>query len=786
MKAAPRTALATLLAAVASAAVSVAQTPTSTAQAGNETAPELYVLSVFDVTTSKDVGYVSTNAAEATRMNQPLVDIPTAVTVFNQKFLEDLMATDTAHVLAYEPAAVKTTENDGFFIRGFNSANTSFVNGFRQSGGFGPRSIVNIERIEFLRGPAGVLYGSGGYGGTVNRITKQPQNQRFTRMRMSLGDSFRTELDYNTPLGEGRKPAMMFRINGLFEDGETWLSQKLEQRAVAPAFRWDISDKTKLIAEYSYDRQLRQATWETPIHMGDFNGVLTPDGVYRKVDRKTNWVDPSDYRRFTRHMYSLDFRHAFSESLQFRSQYRYEDNLEERLETQTLTEGLTVLRDTVLIPRLFRKWDTSYDGHSVRNELIWSGDTLGVRHRVVAGAGYDNLTEESISWQTSQNYGGMTGADLTSVAIRNRSQSEMYFRFPNLTYAEFKADPTRAGFNPLLIQPINMFNRGAEPPLPAADRRPPLFPNNYSESYRASYDTYLNDAVSFADDRVFLVGGLRHTRLNLKSVGYATGTFPNRVFLSSAPTTQRTPKATTYSYGAVWHVNAAKTTTLYANANSSFEPQTTLQPDGSYIPPQEGEQKEVGVRLNLWSRINVNLAFFDIVQTNVSRPDPAPGREGYFFQINGLRSKGLEVGFNGRLTDRWLVMGGYSNTDSKNDVTGVPRDGQPRDRFTMFNRYEFKDGNLKGFGMSLGAIYTGTKVVEPFSRRGEPAWGPVPESWRFDVIADYRFKLGRYDCRAAIKADNVFDNREIFYQANYYRYSLDPGRVIRIEGRVSF
>lgn len=747
-------------------------------------ATEVVELSVFEVTTSKDIGYVSTNAAEATRMNQPIADIPMGVTIFNQKFLEDLMATDTSHVLTYEAAAVKTTENDGFFIRGFNSANTSFINGFRQSGGFGPRSLVNVERIEFLRGPAGVLYGSGGYGGTINRITKQPQPRSFASLRVSAGDSIRSEIDVNTPLTLGGANNMMFRISGLFEDGDTWFGQVLEQKAIAPSFRWDLTKKSKLILEYSYDQQLRQATWETPIHMGNYNGVTTPDGIYREVPRKINWVDPSDYRRFTRHMYSTDFRHAFTADLQFRSQYRREENLEERLETQALTEGLTVLRDTILIPRLFRKWDTTYSGHSLRNELIWAGRTGPVQHRVLVGAGYDCVTERSISWQTSQNYGGMTGNDLVSVAIRNRSQSEMYFRFPNLTYAEFRADPTKAGFNPFLIQPMNMFNRGAEPALPRP--LPPLFGNNSSKSFRSSTDFYLNDSLSFADDRLFIVGGLRHARLNIKSMGLATGTFPNRIFLETAPETQRDPEATTYSYGAVWHVNAAKTASVYLNSNSSFDAQTTLQPDGSYIPPQEGEQKEVGLRFLVGSRLNLNFAWFDIVQTNVSRPDPNPGREGYYYQINGLRSQGLEFNFNGRITDDWLVMGGYSNTDSKNDVTKVPRDGQPRDRFTVFTRYEFSRDALKGLGLSLGAVYTGTKVVEPFTRRNEPAWGPVPESWRLDAIADYRFKVKRYDCRIAFKVDNFLDNREIFYQANYYRYSLDPGRVWRLEGRVSF
>src|SRR5262245_51902699 len=80
-----------------------------TAPAGNVAAAkqeEPVSLSVFEVTTSKDIGYQSTNAAEATRMNTPIENIPMNVTVFNQQFIEDLVATDSSQLLAYEASAV--------------------------------------------------------------------------------------------------------------------------------------------------------------------------------------------------------------------------------------------------------------------------------------------------------------------------------------------------------------------------------------------------------------------------------------------------------------------------------------------------------------------------------------------------------------------------------------------------------------------------------------------------------------------------------------------------------
>lgn len=182
MKTIPMPRMLPLLAAIAAVLTPaiLGQTAPSAASAPLAAKEEPVQLSVFEVTTSKDIGYKSTNAAEATRMNTPIEDIPMNVSIYNQQFIEDLLATDTSELMAYEPSLVKTTNNDGFMARGSASVGSNFLNGFAQTGGFGSQPLANIERVEVLRGPAAVLYGSGGYGGIINRVTKQPGPNRFS------------------------------------------------------------------------------------------------------------------------------------------------------------------------------------------------------------------------------------------------------------------------------------------------------------------------------------------------------------------------------------------------------------------------------------------------------------------------------------------------------------------------------------------------------------------------------------------------------------------------------
>lgn len=738
-------------------------------------------LSVFEVTTTRDIGYQSANAAEATRMNTPIEDIPMNVTIFNQQFIEDVLATDTAQLLAYESTTVRTTENDGFLARGSASVGANFLNGFAQTSGFGSQPLANIERVEVIRGPAAVLYGSGGYGGTINRITKQPRPTPITAARSVLSDaaSYRFEFDLNRalPIQGGQRFAA--RVNGIWEDGETWFGQTRKEKGIAPSFAWQISDKTKLILEYFYDWRDNQASWETPLAKGDPHGFTTGDGAYRTVPRKTNWVIPEDYRRNTRQVASYDLRHAFSRHLQFRSQFQWETKEQDNREMHALSDGLTVLKDTVLMPRQKRYQPRNTDNYRTRNELIWEFGTGPVNHRLLVGHGWNEQYDINESYRTPQNYGGLTGSRLTGDGrISDAAASAKAFSFPTLSYAEFLANPQLAGYNLNLIMPINVLDRGNERVLaPGTTVMPAFNLDTYTKTYTRNTDVYVNDLLSLFKDRVYLLAGVRRSSFERRTQTYASGTFPNRVMLASPTTVAQKAEADTHSFGAVWHLNTAKTLSLYANLNSSFSPEFRSNPDGSKLEPERGDQKEVGLRFSLLNGRVVGLAtYFDLLQNNVTQSDPL--NAGYFIQVDGQRSTGAELSLNTRVTDNWLAFGGYSYTDARNELTGVAKDLQPTHRFTLFNRYNFTSGRLKGLGLSLGTIYTGERPLTVATSRGETDWGPLPDYWRVDTIVSY--KLRRSKGHAAwdfsFKVNNVFDNRDIYYVASYFRYTIDPGR----------
>ncbi|MEN9635116.1 MAG: Ferripyoverdine receptor precursor [Verrucomicrobiota bacterium] len=336
------------------AAVAYSQT-TPVASAKSTTKDEPVQLSAFEVTTSSDIGYLSTHTADATRMNVSIDELPMNVTVFNQKFIDDLGATTTSELMAYEPSALKTEENDNFQMRGSNSVNMNYLNGSAITGGFGPQSLSNIERVEVMRGPDAVINGAGGYGGTVNRVTKQPTPKPFTSWRIGIYDehSFRVEGDANFgQIAAWRRQSLLFRLVGARERGTTWFGTPRKEDSLSPTLRWNIADRTSLTLQFTYNWTETRGGRGTAVHGTDPEGMVTGDGVWRRTATQNNYLSvASDHRRNARKIYSADFRHAFSERLQFRGLFMFDQKRQNNLETQPDVAGLAILKDVALVAR---------------------------------------------------------------------------------------------------------------------------------------------------------------------------------------------------------------------------------------------------------------------------------------------------------------------------------------------------------------------------------------------------------------------------------------------------
>ena len=768
------------LAKISEATAQIAPTPVS--PAANEGPVEL---SVFEVTADEDIGYQSTNAAEVTRMNTRIEDIPMNVTVLNQQFIEDTLARKTEEVLEYVPGFVPTSNNDSWSVRGFANANTKFLNGFLQQESIGTVSVANVERVEVLKGPAAVLFGQGGFAATVNRVTKRPRNKAATSVRGSFGplNSWRAEVDTTGPIGGSGSP-FAFRITGLWDDGEYYRKISHEEKAFSSVVSWQIAKSTRLTLEQLYVEETDGcAVWRQPMFRGDPRGFLLADGTFLSSgDNRQGFSSPGDLRVWKRGFAMADLQHAFNRNVQLRIQFAHDVKDQLYDETQPEQGSLTILKDAVLMPKRWRVRIQDIENLRLRSELLAMFETGPASHRALLGFSWDD--SDGIIWNRDgiYNRGGLAA---NAAALNQRfptaSVGRRFNEYPNLSYADFLADVRRAGFNPFMIPPVNVMNPGLSPPVPGKAERPPLPSGARNRDTTVNHEFYLADVVSFMGERLFVTGGLRHTRTDDGRFNTTTNV---RTFDNNA-------KSTTFSTGAVYHLNPEKSLTLYANANSSFIPEFKRQPDGEALKPEEGKQQEAGLRFSLaGNRIQGLLSVYEIQQRNVAQPDP--NRADYFVQIDGIRSRGGEFELNARFTEAWSVMGGYAYNDSRDTKTGVRSIYAPYHMFTAFNKYAFQQGKLRGLDVALGSIYLDERPINqtPITTLGglvnAPLW-TLPGEWRFDLVLRYALRTkGRVQYVFGTKLQNALDNQNIFKLGDRVSVQRQPGRTLQFSVSAKF
>lgn len=194
---------------------SAASADTETSQSGQEGAASSG--GVIVVTGTRDA-YGADSTRTATRTDTPLVDVPQAVSVVTERQIEDQAMRSIADVLRAVPGTMigqGEGHRDQVTIRGNNSTADFFVDGLRDDIQY-YRPLYNLQRVEVLRGPNAMIFGRGGGGGVINRVTEVPLFERALGASASV-DTFgawSVEADINQPLSG----SVAARFNAIYED----------------------------------------------------------------------------------------------------------------------------------------------------------------------------------------------------------------------------------------------------------------------------------------------------------------------------------------------------------------------------------------------------------------------------------------------------------------------------------------------------------------------------------------------------------------------------------------
>lgn len=258
---------------------------------------------------------VPTRSTTATKTDTPLRDVPQSVTVVTREKIEQQNMQGIADVVRYVPGigiAQGEGNRDTPIFRGNSSTADFFVDGVRDDVQYF-RDLYNVERVEALKGPNAMIFGRGGVGGVLNRVTRQADWTPSRELTLQGGswDDRRVSGDFGQLLGE----SFSARLTGMFQKSNSYREgARLDRYGVNPTVAFALGANTMLRAGYERFHDERTADRGITSYAG--RPVDTERGTFfGNADLSNSRLDANTLTT------SLD--HRFSETATLRSRIGY-------------------------------------------------------------------------------------------------------------------------------------------------------------------------------------------------------------------------------------------------------------------------------------------------------------------------------------------------------------------------------------------------------------------------------------------------------------------------------
>jgi catecholate siderophore receptor len=309
----------------------------------------------------------------ATRTDTPLRDVPQSVSVIPRELIADQTMRSMTDVVHYVPGvgmAQGEGHRDAPIFRGNTSTSDFFVDGLRDDTQY-LRDLYNVERIEVLKGPNGMIFGRGGVGGVINRVTRQAEWAPTREVSLQGGSWGYRRL--TADIGESMNGSVAARVTGVYENSASYRdSVDLERFGLNPTLAVALTPRTTLRAGYEFFRDERVTDRGVPSFQGRPLDT-DPETFFGKTD-----LTPA---RVTVNALSAAFEHRFGDRVTLRNRTRYADydKFYENLVPGTVNAAATSVTLT--------GYNSATDRQNVFNQtdLNVTQRTGRLEHRLLAG-----------------------------------------------------------------------------------------------------------------------------------------------------------------------------------------------------------------------------------------------------------------------------------------------------------------------------------------------------------------------------------------------------------------
>jgi catecholate siderophore receptor len=214
-------------------------------------------------------GYRATRSATFTKTDTPLKEVPASVTVVPAQLVKDASLLSLGELFSYVPGALVHQgegNRDQVVLRGTSTTADFYLNGVRDDAQVF-RDLYNIERVEILKGPGGMIFGRGGAGGIVNRVTRRPVFGPVGEASVTVGSYGR--LRGTADVGDKINDAAAWRLDAMAERADSFRDGvDLKRWAVNPTMSFVVTPRTLLTFDLEHQDDRRTADRGIPSRDG--------------------------------------------------------------------------------------------------------------------------------------------------------------------------------------------------------------------------------------------------------------------------------------------------------------------------------------------------------------------------------------------------------------------------------------------------------------------------------------------------------------------------------------
>ncbi|MCX7553597.1 TonB-dependent siderophore receptor [Marinicella sp. S1101] len=623
--------------------------------------------------------FLYSDQVNALKSPTPIIDVPQSLSITTADEISQRGFTSISEIIDYTPGVNNSQgegHRDSVVFRGVRSTADFFIDGVRDDVQY-YRPLYNLEQVEILRGPNALLFGRGGTGGILNRVTKQGVvGDDFTNLQTSV-DTFGA-FDFWLDSNFSGQDHVAFRINAMYENLDNHRDfYDGERLGFNPTAKFLLSDFSTLDLSYEYidhqrfiDRGIPTGTNGRPVEA--FENIVFADPALNTSELEA-------------HLFRATLQHQFSSSLKgnFSAFYGDYDKLYQNFYVSAYDQANSPNAVTL----------DGYLDVTKRQNMILSGNLIGefytgdVMHTLVGGIEFIDTSSDQFRFNSFWD----TTLDDNEVFLVNR--------------------------------PLNL--RGGIGINAAGNPTSNDFTVDLNDDTRVDievFSAYLQNEIQLTD-YLDVVLGARFDSFDIDVFNVISDEVRSREDDEVSP-----------RLGLIF--KPQENMSLYASYSETFLPRSgeqfaNINGDNNQLDPNIFTNQEVGFKWDFNQGLSLTAAVFEIEQSSPQVADSDPET----LDVIDSQINGFEIQLKGEINDMWFISAGYSYLDGEQvNRTGAiglrPRE-LPENMFSLWNNFRITDQ----FGLGLGINYqdesfinnSNTAILPSFTRIDAAAYYDVSE-----------------------------------------------------------